>query len=236
MARLFCTLESRNSRHHKRHTYRCHGQYCPSNLPALRLKRIDETVLFFLQVSLPDDLSTLHEDTERQVREFFQAFEIQVEAAYVDAVALAVAASPSQSAYRSPNGSRSRSGTQTQDKRSLSISSPGYGARQHNDQSRIESTMMYSYTYNPSEQGKEVEIRPINGLWTAIFPFAVPVCKLRGMNVIFHAVLPQCLANIWFQLANSLCKDQEHQHRPNVKRTRVAPPDGSNSSRISACG
>ncbi|KAI8352620.1 TRAPP trafficking subunit Trs65-domain-containing protein [Mortierella sp. GBAus27b] len=144
----------------------------------------DETVLFYLQVSLPDDLSTLHEDTERQVREFFQAFEIQVEAAYVDAVALAVASS-SQS--RSPNGTRSRSGTQTQiqDKRSLSISSPGYGARQH-DQSRVESTMMYSYTYNPSEHGKEVEIRPVNGLWTAIFPFAVPVSfvKTKSTNIV----------------------------------------------------
>ncbi|KAF9361693.1 hypothetical protein BGX34_006984 [Mortierella sp. NVP85] len=139
----------------------------------------DETVPLYLQVALPDDLSTLHEETERQVREFFQSFEIQVEAAYVDAVALAVASSGNR------NRSGSRSGTQTPDKRSLSISSPGYGARQHNDQ-RIESTMMYSYVYNPEEPGKEVEIRPINGLWTAIFPFAVPVSfvKTKSTNTV----------------------------------------------------
>ncbi|KAG0239449.1 hypothetical protein BGX31_002787 [Mortierella sp. GBA43] len=159
-------------------------------IPNARIDSLQEGYKTIIQakprthVSLPDDLSTLHEDTERQVREFFQAFEIQVEAAYVDAVALAVASS-SQS--RSPNGTRSRSGTQTQiqDKRSLSISSPGYGARQH-DQSRVESTMMYSYTYNPSEHGKEVEIRPVNGLWTAIFPFAVPVSfvKTKSTNIV----------------------------------------------------
>ncbi|KAI1301025.1 hypothetical protein EDD11_005861 [Mortierella claussenii] len=142
----------------------------------------DETVQFFLQISLPDDLSTLHEDTERLVNEFFHALEIQVEAAFVDALSLANSAPAAQSSgmYKSPNGFRPAS-TQLPDKRQ-STNSPGpFGARTggYNDQGRIESTILYSYSYNPAEPGKEPEIRPINGLWTAIFPFSVPVSFVR---------------------------------------------------------
>ncbi|KAI7826947.1 TRAPP trafficking subunit Trs65-domain-containing protein [Gamsiella multidivaricata] len=136
----------------------------------------DETVLFFLQISLPEDLSTLHEETASQVEDFFQALEIQVEAAYVDPLSLVASGAAGQNAlYKSPNGSRPASGQQHADRR-LSTSSPGFGARPgYNDQGRIESTMMYTYAYNPADPGKKVEIRPINGLWTAIFPFSVPV-------------------------------------------------------------
>lgn len=144
---------------------------------------IDETVLFFLQISLPDDLSTLHEDTERQVNEFFESLEIQVEAAFVDALSLASASVPSgqnNTIFKSPNG-RPASTQVVVDKRASTTGSPGpLGGRPGSavyDQGRIESTVLYSYTYNSSEQGKQPEIRPINGLWTAIFPFSVPVCK-----------------------------------------------------------
>ena len=150
---------------------------------------IDETVLFFLQISLPDDLSTLHEDTERQVREFFESLEIQVEAAFVDALSLAAYSAPPLSQqntmYKSPNGRPAS--TQLVDKRTSATGSPGpYGGRPGSvyDQGRIESTILYSYTYNPSESGKQPEIRPINGLWTAIFPFYVPVCKASSRLVI----------------------------------------------------
>ncbi|KAF9984164.1 hypothetical protein BGZ65_000876 [Modicella reniformis] len=71
----------------------------------------------------------------------------------------------------------------------MSVSSPGaFGARPraYSDQPRVESTMMFSYTYNPSEAGKEVEIRPVNGQWTAIFPFSVPVSfvKTKSTNTV----------------------------------------------------
>ncbi|KAG0048478.1 hypothetical protein BGZ83_006565 [Gryganskiella cystojenkinii] len=141
----------------------------------------DETVLFFLQIALPDDLSTLHEDTERQVNEFFESLEIQVEAAFVDALSLASASAPVGQNYKSPNGRPTSA--QIVDKRASTTGSPGpLGARPSSalyDQGRVESTILYSYTYNSSEQGKQPEIRPINGLWTAIFPFSVPVSFIR---------------------------------------------------------
>ncbi|KAG0252445.1 hypothetical protein BG011_006955 [Mortierella polycephala] len=132
-------------------------------------------------MSLPDDLSTTHEDTARQVREFFQSLEIQVEAAFVDPLSLTAANSATQnSMYKGTNGSRPAS-TQGAD-RKMSVGSPGgYGPRPggYNEYGRVDSTILYSYTYNPLEPGKEVEIRPINGLWTAIFPFSVPVSFVR---------------------------------------------------------
>ncbi|KAG0018114.1 hypothetical protein BGZ80_007533 [Entomortierella chlamydospora] len=138
-----------------------------------------ETVLFYLQISLPDDLSTLHEETERQVNEFFRSLEIQVEAAFVDALALAASSQSGQNAmYKSPGGRPPSA--QPVDKRTP-VGSPGpYGARTGGfDQGRVDSTLLYSYAYNSAEPGKEVEIRPINGLWTAIFPFSVPVSFIR---------------------------------------------------------
>ncbi|KAF8930660.1 hypothetical protein BGZ58_008106 [Dissophora ornata] len=141
------------------------------------LPTLNETVPFFLQISLPDDLSTLHEDTSHQVHEFFKSLEIQVEAAFVDALSLAQ--SGQNVMHKSPNGSRPSS-AQLTDKR-VSGGSPGpFGARTgYNDPGRVESTLLFSYTYNPVEPGKEVEIRPINGVWSAIFPFSVPVSFIR---------------------------------------------------------
>ncbi|GJJ74304.1 hypothetical protein EMPS_06662 [Entomortierella parvispora] len=143
----------------------------------------DETVLFFLQISLPDDLSTLHEDTERQVNEFFESLEIQVEAAFVDASSLAasaISANAQNAMYKSPNGRPAS--TQIVDKRASTTGSPGaFGGRPGSvyDQGRIESTILFSYTYNPAEVGKQPEIRPMNGVWTAVFPFSVPVSFIR---------------------------------------------------------
>ncbi|KAF9436283.1 hypothetical protein BGZ76_004381 [Entomortierella beljakovae] len=103
-----------------------------------------------------------------------------VEAAFVDAVALAASSqSGGQSPmYKSPNGRPGSS--QLMDKR-VSSAPPGpFGPRAGGyDQGRVESTLLFSYAYNSSEPGKELEIRPINGLWTAIFPFSVPVSFVR---------------------------------------------------------
>lgn len=135
-------------------------------------------MLFFLQIALPDDLSTQHEETGRQVHEFFQSLEIQVEAAFVDSASLVASAATANPAYKSPNGARPASAQPLVDKR-MSAGSPGPFGPRHGgyDQGRVDSTMLFSYTYNPSEPGKQMEVRPINGLWTGIFPFSVPVCK-----------------------------------------------------------
>ncbi|KAG0299325.1 hypothetical protein BGZ98_010142 [Dissophora globulifera] len=137
-----------------------------------------ETVLFYLQISLPDDLSTLHEETSLQVQEFFHSLEIQVEAAFVDALALAQSSQGAM--YKSPNGSRPSS-AQLGDKPGPGSPAPFGGPRPggYGEQGRVESTLLYSYAYNAAEPGKEVEIRPINGVWTAIFPFSVPVSYIR---------------------------------------------------------
>ncbi|KAF9906081.1 hypothetical protein BX616_000817 [Lobosporangium transversale] len=211
----------------------------------------DETVLFFLQISLPNDLSTLHEETERQITEFFQTLEIQVEAAFVDALALATAASsgPGQHGpFSRPTNKR------------MSVSSPGpYGGGGRlplgGDQGRMESTLLYSYTYNPLEIGKEPVIRPINGLWTAIFPFSVPVSfvKTKATNTVLmlsahvshrptDQVVPAAIPlddqyNVeCFNMVNlleGLSDDPnfpsslapQHHYRPDTPRARVqAPP------------
>ncbi|KAG0028089.1 hypothetical protein BGZ82_008621 [Podila clonocystis] len=140
-----------------------------------------ETVLFFLQIALPDDLSTQHEETGRQVQEFFQSLEIQVEAAFVDSASLVASAATANPMYKSPGGPRPAS-AQAMDKRmSTGTGSPGSFGPRHGgyDQGRVDSTILFSYTYNSSEPGKQMEVRPINGLWTAIFPFSVPVSFVR---------------------------------------------------------
>ena len=85
--------------------------------------------------------------------------------------------------FKSPNGRPAS--TQIVDKRTSTVGSPGFGGRPSSayDQGRIESTILFSYTYNPSEAGKQPEIRPMNGVWTAIFPFSVPVCKEKNYAV-----------------------------------------------------
>ncbi|KAF9209784.1 hypothetical protein BGZ49_000971 [Haplosporangium sp. Z 27] len=210
-----------------------------------------ETVLFYLQISLPDDLSTLHEETERQVNEFFRSFEIQVEAAFVDALALAASSQSGQSAmYKSPSARPASS--QLTDKRTSGGSPGPLGARTSGfDQGRVESTLLYSYAYNHAEPGKEVEVRPINGLWTAIFPFSVPVSFIRTKNtdtmlmLSAHAVLrptDQVVpANVaaddqynldCFSMVNlleglsddpsfALTKVPQHHYRPDTPRARV---------------
>ncbi|KAF9951187.1 hypothetical protein BGZ70_001095 [Mortierella alpina] len=216
----------------------------------------DETVLFFLQMTLPDDLSTLHEETSRQVHEFFHSLEIQVEAAFVDALSLAASGPTSQnSMHKSPNGPRPNS-AQLTDKR-IANNSPGpFGGRQggYNDQGRVDSTLLFSYTYNSSEPGKEVEIRPINGLWTAIFPFSVPVSFIRtkstntmlmlSTHVLLRPadqVVPvaapvddqynlECFSMV--NLLEGLSDDPnfassivpQHHYRPDTPRARVQPP------------
>ncbi|KAF9281934.1 hypothetical protein BGZ68_006309 [Mortierella alpina] len=216
----------------------------------------DETVLFFLQMTLPDDLSTLHEETSRQVHEFFQSLEIQVEAAFVDALSLAASGPTSQnSMHKSPNGPRPNS-AQLADKR-IANNSPGpFGGRPggYNDQGRVDSTLLFSYTYNSSEPGKEVEIRPVNGLWTAIFPFSVPVSfirtkstntmlmlsthvLLRPADQVVPAAAPvddqynlECFSMV--NLLEGLSDDPnfassvvpQHHYRPDTPRARVQPP------------
>jgi len=150
--------------------------------------------LFFLQISLPDDLSTQHEETAKQVEDFFKTLEIQVEAAFVDSLSLVASAPTAQNTmYKSPNGSRPSSAV---DKRMSGGGSPGPFAGRNSgfDQGRTDSTILSSYTYNATEPGKEPEIRPINGLWTAIFPFSVPVCKFSSkgwakLNRTYHNCL-----------------------------------------------
>ncbi|KAF9959200.1 hypothetical protein BGZ72_010136 [Mortierella alpina] len=216
----------------------------------------DETVLFFLQMTLPDDLSTLHEETSRQVHEFFHSLEIQVEAAFVDALSLAASGPTSQNnMHKSPNGPRPNSG-QLADKR-IANNSPGpFSGRPggYNDQGRVDSTLLFSYTYNSSEPGKEVEIRPINGLWTAIFPFSVPVSFIRtkttntmlmlSTHVLLRPadqVVPtaapiddqynlECFSMV--NLLEGLSDDPnfassivpQHHYRPDTPRARVQPP------------
>ncbi|KAG0343656.1 hypothetical protein BG004_005111 [Podila humilis] len=206
----------------------------------------DETVVFFLQIALPDDLSILHEETGHQVQEFFQSLEIQVEAAFVDSLSLvASGATAPNPLYKSPNGSR------PMDKR-MSSGSPA--ARAYNDQGRVDSTILFSYTYNPSEPGKQMEVRPINGLWTAIFPFSVPVSYVRTKSAntmlmlsahavarpadqVVPAAAPiddqynlECFTMV--NLLEGLSDDPnfisaavpQHHYRPDTPRARVMPP------------
>ncbi|CAO3572532.1 unnamed protein product [Mortierella alpina] len=206
-------------------------------------------------MTLPDDLSTQHEETSRQVREFFQSLEIQVEAAFVDALSLAASGPTSQNnMHKSPNGPRPNS-AQLTDKR-IANNSPGpFGGRPggYNDQGRVDSTLLFSYTYNSSEPGKEVEIRPINGLWTAIFPFSVPVSfirtkstntmlmlsthvLLRPADQVVPAAAPvddqynlECFSMV--NLLEGLSDDPnfassivpQHHYRPDTPRARVQP-------------
>ncbi|KAF9134953.1 hypothetical protein BGW39_005250 [Mortierella sp. 14UC] len=214
----------------------------------------DETVLFFLQIALPDDLSTQHEETAKQVEEFFKTLEIQVEAAFVDSLSLVASAPTAQNTmYKSPNGSRP---TSTVDKRMSAGGSPGpFGGRNSGyDQGRVDSTILSSYTYNASEPGKEPEIRPINGLWTAIFPFSVPVSFvrtksantmlmlsahviLRPADQIVPVAVPmddqynlECFSMV--NLLEGLSDDPnfvsvivpQHHYRPDTPRARVQPP------------
>ncbi|KAF9421219.1 hypothetical protein BGZ94_008879 [Podila epigama] len=208
-------------------------------------------------IALPDDLSTLHEDTGRQVQEFFQSLEIQVEAAFVDSLSLvASAATAPNPMYRSPNGARPASAQAGGDKR-LSTNSPGpFGPRQGGpqDQGRIDSTILFSYTYNPSEPGKKMEVKPINGLWTGIFPFSVPVSYIRTKSPntmlmlsahvqtrpedqVVPAAAPvddqynlECFT--MFNLLEGLSDDPafismavpQHHYRPETPRARVQPP------------
>ncbi|KAF9106763.1 hypothetical protein BGX27_009035 [Mortierella sp. AM989] len=215
---------------------------------------IDETVLFYLQISLPEDLSTLHEETELKVNEFFHSLEIQVEAAFVDALALAASSQSGQNAmFKGPNG-RPASAQHT-DKRIPGGSPGAFGARTSGfDQGRVESTLLYTYAYNPAEPGKEVEVRPINGLWTAIFPFSVPVSFIRtkSTNTMLmlsaHAVLRptdqvvpamavlddqynlECFSMV--NLLEGLSDDPsfattivpQHHYRPDTPRARVQAP------------
>ncbi|OAQ32267.1 hypothetical protein K457DRAFT_135607 [Linnemannia elongata AG-77] len=214
----------------------------------------DETVLFFLQISLPDDLSTQHEETAKQVEDFFKTLEIQVEAAFVDSLSLVASAPTAQNTmYKSPNGSRPSSAV---DKRMSGGGSPGPFAGRNSgyDQGRADSTILSSYTYNATEPGKEPEIRPINGLWTAIFPFSVPVSFVRtksantmlmlSAHVILRPadqVVPvavpmddqynlECFSMV--NLLEGLSDDPnfvsavvpQHHYRPDTPRARVQPP------------
>ncbi|KAG0271545.1 hypothetical protein BGZ95_000637 [Linnemannia exigua] len=213
-----------------------------------------ETVLFFLQISLPDDLSTQHEETAKQVEEFFKTLEIQVEAAFVDSLSLVASAPTAQNTmYKSPNGSRPTSAV---DKRMSAGGSPGpFGGRNSGyDQGRVDSTILSSYTYSASEPGKEPEVRPINGLWTAIFPFSVPVSFvrtksantmlmlsahviLRPADQIVPVAVPmddqynlECFSMV--NLLEGLSDDPnfvsaivpQHHYRPDTPRARVQPP------------
>ncbi|KAF9384611.1 hypothetical protein CPC16_008357 [Podila verticillata] len=213
------------------------------------------TVLFFLQIALPDDLSTQHEETGRQVQEFFQSLEIQVEAAFVDSASLVASGATANPAYKSPNGARPASAQPLVDKR-VSAGSPGPFGPRHGgyDQGRVDSTMLFSYTYNPSESGKQMEVRPINGLWTAIFPFSVPVSFVRtksantmlmlSAHVVTRPsdqVVPvaapvddqynlECFTMV--NLLEGLSDDPnfistavpQHHYRPDTPRARVQPP------------
>ncbi|KAF9145083.1 hypothetical protein BG015_012010, partial [Linnemannia schmuckeri] len=214
----------------------------------------DETVLFFLQISLPDDLSTQHEETAKQVEDFFKTLEIQVEAAFVDSLSLVASAPTAQNTmYKSPNGSRPSSAV---DKRMSAGGSPGPFAGRNSgyDQGRMDSTILSSYTYNATEPGKEPEIRPINGLWTAIFPFSVPVSFvrtksantmlmlsahviLRPVDQVVPVAVPmddqynlECFSMV--NLLEGLSDDPsfvsavvpQHHYRPDTPRARVQPP------------
>ncbi|KAG0014544.1 hypothetical protein BGZ81_000406 [Podila clonocystis] len=216
----------------------------------------DETVLFFLQIALPDDLSTQHEETGRQVQEFFHSLEIQVEAAFVDSASLVASAATANPMYKSPGGPRPAS-AQALDKRvSTGTGSPGPFGPRHGgyDQGRVDSTILFSYTYNSSEPGKQMEVRPINGLWTAIFPFSVPVSFVRtksantmlmlGAHVVTRPsdqVVPvaapvddqynlECFTMV--NLLEGLSDDPnfistavpQHHYRPDTPRARVQPP------------
>ncbi|KAG0087183.1 hypothetical protein BGZ92_007526 [Podila epicladia] len=216
----------------------------------------DETVLFFLQIALPDDLSTQHEETGRQVQEFFQSLEIQVEAAFVDSASLVASAATANPMYKSPNGARTASAQASDKRMSTGTGSPGPFGPRHSgyDQGRVESTILFSYTYNSSEPGKQMEVRPINGLWTAFFPFSVPVSFVRtksantmlmlSAHVVTRPsdqVVPvaapvddqynlECFTMV--NLLEGLSDDPnfistavpQHHYRPDTPRARVQPP------------
>ncbi|KAG0203889.1 hypothetical protein BGX33_008827 [Mortierella sp. NVP41] len=225
----------------------------------IQAKPRTHTVLFFLQISLPDDLSTQHDETAKQVQEFFKTLEIQVEAAFVDSLSLVASAPTAQNTmYKSPNSSRPNSAV---DKRmSQQGGSPGpgpFGGRNsagYDQQGRMDSTILSSYAYNASEPGKEPEIRPVNGLWTAIFPFSVPVSfvrtksantmlmlsahvLLRPADQIVPVAVPmddqynlECFSMV--NLLEGLSDDPnfissvvpQHHYRPDTPRARVQPP------------
>ncbi|KAF9579779.1 hypothetical protein BGW38_003834 [Lunasporangiospora selenospora] len=228
-----------------------------------------ETVPFYLQISLPDDLSTTHDETIRQVNDFFQLLEIQVEAAFVDALSLA-ASGPNSNLLKSPtSGGRPSSAPQSHlvDKR-MSANSPGpntnrSGTPNYGDQGRIESTLLYSYNYNPQEPGKEPVIQPVNGHWVAIFPFSVPVSFIRtkGTNTMLmlssHVMLrsaDQTVPSVapvddqynldCFSMVNlleglsddpsfALSAVPQHHFRPDTPRARAMPPSTAPAPRRS---
>ncbi|KAF9916650.1 hypothetical protein FBU30_001234 [Linnemannia zychae] len=192
--------------------------------------------------------------TAKQIREFFKSLEIQVEAAFVDSLSLVASAPTTQNTtYKNPAGSRPTSAV---DKRMSQGGSPGpYGGRNSGyDQGRMDSTILSSYIYNATEPGKEPEIRPINGLWTAIFPFSVPVSfvrttsantmlmlsahvSLRPADQAVPVALPvddqynlECFNMV--NLLEGLSDDPnfistvvpQHHYRPETPRARVQPP------------
>ncbi|KAF9336339.1 hypothetical protein BG006_008957 [Podila minutissima] len=188
---------------------------------------IHETVLFFLQIALPDDLSTQHEETGRQVQEFFQSLEIQAEAAFVDSASLVASTATANPMYKSPNGARPTSAQASDKRMPTGTGSPGPFGPRHGgyDQGRVESTILFSYTYNSSEPGKQMEVRPINGLWTAIFPFSVPVSA-----PVDDQYNLECFTMV--NLLEGLSDDPnfistavpQHHYRPDTPRARVQPP------------
>ncbi|KAF9976147.1 hypothetical protein BGZ73_009061 [Actinomortierella ambigua] len=141
------------------------------------------TVLFYLQISLPDDLSTLHEETAQQVHDFFKALDIQVEAAFVDPLSLVNTSTPPM--QKTASG---RPMSVVEKRMSMGGQSPNPNTAaprpgpQYFEHGRSEATIVYTYTYNPAEKGREMKITTINGLWTAIIPFAVPISFVRTKN------------------------------------------------------